>query len=72
MFAADFLLAFDDEGQIARQFRAGFQIRLDGLEMRQVLALVVGRAARVKGMPLMRGSNGGDFHKSNGSAGCTS
>ncbi len=41
-FAADLLLAFDDERQIARQRRAGFEMRLDGLEMREVLAFVVG------------------------------
>ena len=46
-FAADLLLAFDDERQIARQRRAGFEMRFDGLEMREVLAFVVSRAARV-------------------------
>ena len=40
--AADFLLAFDDERQIAGQGSAGFQIGFDGLEMREVLAFVVG------------------------------
>ena len=40
-FAADFLLAFDDEGQVAGQGRAGFQIRFDGFQVREVLALVV-------------------------------
>ncbi len=44
--AADLLLAFDDERQIARQLRAGFQIRLDCLQMREVLTLVISRAAR--------------------------
>ena len=43
--AADFLLAFDDKGQIAGQGSAGFEIGLDRFEMREVLAFVVGRAA---------------------------
>ena len=40
-FAADLFFAFDDERQVARQFGAGFEIRFDGLEVGEVLALVI-------------------------------
>ena len=45
-FAADLLLALYDERQVARQLGAGLEIRLDRLEMGEVLALVVAGAAR--------------------------
>ena len=41
MFAADFLLAFDDEGEIAGQRSAGLQVGFDGVEMGEMLALVI-------------------------------
>ena len=43
--AADLLFAFDDKREVAGQGGTGFQIGFDGLEMRKVLALVVGRTA---------------------------
>ena len=43
--AADFLLAFDDKGQVTRQLRVRFQICLDGFEVGEVLAFVVAGAA---------------------------
>ena len=43
--AADFFLALDDEGQVARQLGAGLEIRFNGLEVREVLAFVVAGAA---------------------------
>src|SRR2546428_5895070 len=43
--AADFLLAFNQESQIARQLCAGLEIGFDGLEMSEVLAFVVAGAA---------------------------
>src|ERR1022692_4169786 len=45
-FTADFFLTFNQESQIAGQRRAGFEIGLDGLEMRKKLALIVRAAAR--------------------------
>jgi len=45
--AADFLLAFDDEREVAGQGSAGFEIGLDSLEMHEVLAFVVHAAAGV-------------------------
>jgi hypothetical protein len=47
-FAPDLLFTLDDEGQIARQLRSGFQICLNGFQVREVLAFVVTRAAREK------------------------
>ncbi len=46
--AADFLLAFDDEGQITGQGSSRFEIGFNGFEVREVLAFVVGRAAGEK------------------------
>ena len=70
--AADFFFAFDHERQIAGQGRAGFQIRFDGFQVREVLAFVVGAPRAKSRRPSMRGSNGGVFQSSNGSGGCTS
>jgi hypothetical protein len=47
MDAADFLFAFDEELDIERQLPLLFQVRLDGLDVHEHLALVVGRSARV-------------------------
>ena len=47
--AADFLLAFDDEGQIAGERSFGGQISFDGVEMGQVLAFVIAGAAGEEG-----------------------
>jgi len=46
-FAADLLLTFEHKCQITGQRRAGFQIRFHRLEMREILAFVVGAAAGV-------------------------
>ena len=45
-FAADFLLTFDDKGNVAGQFRSGLELSLDGFEMSQILAFVVASASR--------------------------
>ena len=47
MLAADFLLALDEELDVARQAAGLLQVRLDGLDVHEHLALVVGRAARI-------------------------
>ena len=44
---ADFLLALEDDLHVDRQLAGLLQVRLDGLEVHEDLALVVGRAARV-------------------------
>src|SRR5688572_4564722 len=49
MLTADLLLAFDDEGQVAGQFSPGFQIRFHGVQVREVLALVITRPAAEQG-----------------------
>ena len=46
--AADLLFAFNDEGNIARQLGPGLEVSLHRFEVRQVLALVVARAAPVE------------------------
>ena len=43
--AANFLLTFDDKGQVAGQRRVRFQVRLDGFEVGEVLAFVIAGAA---------------------------
>ena len=43
--AANFLLTFDDKGQVAAQRRVRFQVRLDGFEVGEVLAFVIAGAA---------------------------
>ena len=43
----DFLLAFEDDLHVDRELPGLLQVRLDGLEVHEDLALVVGRAARV-------------------------
>jgi hypothetical protein len=48
MLAADLFLAFDDKCQVAGQGSAGFQVGLDGLQMCEMLPLVVGGTARKK------------------------
>ncbi len=45
--AADFLFAFEDELDVHRQPAVLLQMRFDGLQVHEDLALVVGRAARV-------------------------
>ena len=52
VFAADFLLTFNHKSQVAGQGSSGFEIGLDGLQVGEVLALVVGAAARVNGTSL--------------------
>ena len=44
---ADFFLAFEDDLHVDRQLAGLLQVRLDGLEVHEHLALVVGRSARV-------------------------
>ena len=45
VFAADLLLAFEDEGDVAGKFRAGLEVGLYGLQVGEVLALVVAGTA---------------------------
>src|ERR1039458_7222544 len=45
--AAYLFLAFDDEGNITRQLGSGLEVSLHRLQVRQVLAFVVARAASV-------------------------
>ena len=45
--AADFFFAFEDQLDVHRQAAVLLQVRFDGLEVHEHLALVVGRAARV-------------------------
>src|ERR1044071_6647153 len=45
VFAADFLLAFDDEGEVARQFSPRPQVGLDRFKVGEMLTLVVAGAA---------------------------
>ena len=44
---ADFLLALEDDADVDRQAAVLLQVRFDGLEVHEDLALVVGGAARV-------------------------
>src|ERR1035437_1701707 len=44
--AANFFFTFDDEGEVAGQGRAGFEIGFDGFEVCEILTFVVARAAR--------------------------
>jgi len=49
VFAAHFLLSFDDEGKIARQFGTSFEICLDCLQMCEMLPFVVTSSASEQG-----------------------
>ena len=69
---ADLLFALEDDLHVHRQAAVLLQVRLDGLEVHEHLALVVGRAARVDLAVADVASNGGDSHSSSGSTGCTS
>ncbi len=48
VFAADFLLAFDNEGEVAGEFGAGFEPGLDGFQVGEILAFVIACAAAVE------------------------
>ena len=50
--AADFFLAFDDEGNVARQVGAGLEICFDGFQVSEVLAFVIASATTKKRMAL--------------------
>ena len=63
MFAADFLLAFDDKGQVARKFGVGFQVGFNGVQVGQVLAFVVAGPAREKRAPFQPRLKGRAFPK---------
>src|SRR5687768_7611492 len=49
VFAADLLFAFDHEGQVARQFRARFEVGFDRVYVREVLTFIVARSAAKEG-----------------------
>ncbi len=61
MFAADFLLSFDDEGEVAGEFGAGLEPGLDGLEVGEVLAFIVAGAAAEEGTAFDAGLERGGF-----------
>src|SRR3954470_20073521 len=42
--ASDFFFTFNQKSDVAREFRAGFQIGFNGLKMSKVLPLIVTRA----------------------------
>ena len=72
-FAANFFFAFKNNFHINRQLAiAGFHQRLERLHFHPKLALIVDRAARINIVVASVGSNGGVFHSSSGSGGCTS
>jgi hypothetical protein len=68
--AADFLLAFEQENDVAGQFPMRLQV---SKQLRKVLALVVADPARIDA-PVADGrlSKGGLSQASSGSGGCTS
>ena len=71
--AADLLLAFEQQDDVAGQGAVDLQMRLDREDLGEVLALVVADAARINPAVADRRLEGrAEIHSSSGSGGCTS